>query len=191
MWRNRQRLWSLSMANPQIYKYCGKMNWIELNLYLFASFCCWWKQSRHRMPALPALALTEGTVLTATTAAARWMESTTQSTPACAQMASQALTVHSPQVIIAEFYIWINNVDHHHHHHHHHRLKSIFPLCGVGQFISLMAVLHVFLSVGSMWVILDALLWLFLPMFCGVSHMVSSQQLGNLKFSGASGSLLS
>ena len=35
---------------------------------------------------------------------------------------------------------------------------SIFPLCGVGQFISLMAILHAFLSVGSMWVILDALL---------------------------------
>ena len=32
-----------------------------------------------------------------------------------------------------------------------------FPLCGVGQFISLMAVLHAVLSVGSMWVILDAL----------------------------------
>ena len=42
--------------------------------------------------------------------------------------------------------------------HHHYRLKSIFPLCGVGQFISLMAILHAFLSVGSMWVILDALL---------------------------------
>ena len=41
---------------------------------------------------------------------------------------------------------------------HHYRLKSIFPLCGVGQFISLMALLHAVLSVGSMWVILDALL---------------------------------
>ena len=41
---------------------------------------------------------------------------------------------------------------------HHYRLKSIFPLCGVGQFISLMALLHAVLSVGSMWVMLDALL---------------------------------
>ena len=38
----------------------------------------------------------------------------------------------------------------------HQCLKSNFPLCGVGRFISLMAVLHALLSVGSMWVILDA-----------------------------------